>query len=277
MISNLRRQVQAAACESKIIAGFNIFGAEDAIGIIRAATKRNAPVLLMINKDALELMPMKSWIDMLKPMIEESPVPIGIHLDHCSNPDRVIEGIRAGFSSVMYDGSQLPIEENIKNIRRVAEVAKAYDTVLEGEIGSVPYADIPGRAMDMFTEPEELKRFSEEGEMDWIAVAIGQVHRMQTASSKINFDSLSELEKCTDKPLVIHGGSGISDENIIRLKDYKIGKINIGTALRIPFFKTLQNELKENPFIYDRGVLFERPTLAVENTTDKILTLLGYE
>ncbi|MCI8609944.1 MAG: fructose-bisphosphate aldolase [Firmicutes bacterium] len=277
MLSNLREEVKAAAQESKIIAGFNIFGAEDAIGVIRAAVKRNAPVFLMINKDALKLMPMKSWIDMLKPMIESLPVSIGVHLDHCSCPDTVIEGIKSGFSSVMYDGSQLPIEENIYNIRRVIEEASRYDVAVEGEIGSVPYEDIPGRAKDICTEPMELERFSDEGQMDWIAVAIGQVHRMQTRDSKISFTSLRELERHTEKPLVIHGGSGISEEDLFRLKNTGVGKINVGTALRIPFFKTLQREIKENPFVYDRDVLFEKPTLAVEIAADKILSILGFE
>jgi fructose/tagatose bisphosphate aldolase len=85
------------------------------------------------------------------------------------------------------------------------------------------------------------------------------------------------LERHTEKPLVIHGGSGISEEDLFRLKNTGVGKINVGTALRIPFFKTLQREIKENPFVYDRDVLFEKPTLAVEIAADKILSILGFE
>lgn len=276
MISNLEKEVKGAAATDRIVCGFNIFGVEDAIGVVRAAEEKNAPVFLMINRDALTAMPMKSWINMLLPIIEESNVPIGIHLDHCSNVETVVEGIRAGFTSVMYDGSQLPIEENIENCRKVARVAREYGVLLEGEIGSVPYADIPGRAMDVCTEPGMLARFACEGEADWIAVAVGQTHRLHAPTSKISFDRLHTLETLAEQPLVIHGGSGISREDFSLLKKTRVGKINIGTALRIPFFKTLKEELYTNPEIYDRGILFEKPTIAVEETAKEMITLMGF-
>lgn len=276
MISNLKDEVQRAAEGNTIVAGFNIFGSEDAQGVIAAAEKCNAPVFLMINKDALEAMPMQSWVDMLKPMIDGCKVKIGVHLDHCSDVDKVISGIKAGFSSVMYDGSQLPLEKNIQNIQQVAAVARAYDVTLEGEIGSVPYADIPGRAKDIYTSPEDLTRFAGEGNMDWIAIAIGQVHRLRSCVAQVNFESLARLQGCTNKPLVIHGGSGIAPEDIIKMRSSRIGKINIGTALRIPFFKALQVELKENPTVYDRGILFKKSISAVESAAEEILSILGY-
>ena len=276
MFSNLIEEVRRAADGNTIVPGFNIFGSEDAQGVIRAAEKHGAPVMLMINRDALEAMPMQSWVDMLKPMIADSPAKVGIHLDHCSNVEQVLSAIKMGFSSVMYDGSQLPIAQNIENIRRVAETARAYGVAVEGEIGSVPYADIPDRAKDTCTSPEELTRFAREGNMDWIAVAIGQVHRLQDCTSQINFNSLMQLQTCTDKPLVIHGGSGIPHKDIAKMRNSRVGKINIGTALRVPFFKALQEEMRENPDVYDRGILFRRSISAVESVAEKMLTLLGY-
>ena len=276
MLDNLAQEVSSAADKPRILVGFNIFGAEDAVGIIRAAEKRNAPALLMINRDALKAMPMESWVNMLKPMIAATPAKIGIHLDHCSDMEVVKKAIHQGFTSVMYDGSQLPVEENIRNTNLVAEEAARYHAILEGEIGSVPYADIPGRAKDIYTSEEDLRAFAEKGRADWIAVAVGQVHRLQDKNSQVNFDALERLGKCTEKPLVIHGGSGINLEDLKRMRGTRVGKINVGTALRLSFFKTLQEEMTRNPNNYDRGVLFERPIQAVELAAERMLEYLGY-
>ncbi len=276
MLSNLIGEVQAASKSAKILAGFNIFGAEDAIAVINAAEKRSAPVMLMLNKDAVKSLPMESWVGMLLPLIKKSSVPIGLHLDHCSVVEDVLKAVSLGFSSVMYDGSQLPLEQNIENTNIVAKEAIKRGVALEGEIGSVPYSDIPGRAKDICTSSNELSDFARQGEADWIAVAVGQVHRMQVQSSVINFDSLEGFSACTDKPLVIHGGSGIKKDDIIKMLATSVGKINVGTALRMSFFKTLQEDMLVKKDNYDRAVLFEGPIKAVEKSAMDWLELLGY-
>lgn len=277
MLSNLRDEVKQASQKRGTVIGFNVFGYEDAKAVIDAAEKVQRPTALMINKLAIEHMPIESWAGLLRPLAESSKVPVSIHLDHCKNFETVIRAIHEGFTSVMFDGSQHPLSENIRMTKEIVKVASCFDVTVEGEIGSVPYADIPGAAKDLNTSPEEAKKFAEESGVDWMAVAVGQVHRLTGSKSNINFQQLKQIEDCTNIPIVIHGGSGIKNEDLNKLINGKVGKINFGTQLRIALGEQLQESIEDNPDQYDRLVLFEKSQEAVTNEAEKIMNMLKGE
>lgn len=271
MLNNMKDIIKNASTSQGIIVGFNIFGMEDARAVIQAAEEMDKPILLMLNKLAIEYMPVKSWAGLLLPMAESAKVPVSIHLDHCKDFEKVVTAIHEGFTSVMYDGSQLPIEENIKRTQEIVKIAKCFDVSVEGEVGSVPYADIPGAAKDAITSVEEAKRFAEESGADWMAVAVGQVHRMVKEKCRIKFDLLQEIQDASQIPLVIHGGSGVEESDIDKLISYEVGKMNYGTGLRLAFGEALKKSIKEKPEEYDRLRLFESSVDAVREEAKRII------
>ena len=264
MLSNLKNEIAIAAKKNYAVAGFNVFGIEDSRPVIAAAERLNVPTLFMINKLAYDYMPIEYWASMLLPIAKDAKVPVSLHLDHTRSVEDAIRAIEAGFTSVMYDGSQLSIEENIRNTNLVAKEAKKRNVVVEGEIGSVPYADIPGHAADLSTTTEMLKEYSSKANADWIAVSVGQIHRLKDSKSVINFDSFNKLQNITDKPLIIHGGTGIKDEDLVALCEKSVGKVNFGTSLRVAFGNELRKQVIENVNEYDRLKLFVEPSKAVE-------------
>lgn len=222
-------------------------------------------------------MPIQILGNILTDLAKEAKVSVCIHLDHGKSVEEVVSAIKAGFSSVMYDGSQLPLEENIKITKEIAEIAHHFGVSIEGEIGSVGYSDPSIKAKAMYTVPEEAKRFVEETGIDAVAVAIGTLHRMQAQEANIQYDRLAEIEKIVNVPLVIHGSTGVKNEDLSRLAKSKVGKVNIGTALRMAFGNTLRDEMNNKPDEFDRIKFFKKPMIEVKNVAKEKMVILGAE
>lgn len=254
-----------------IIAGFNVFGYEDAQAVIRAAERAQSPVLLMINRDARRDLNLNHWSALLRSLANAANVPIGFHLDHCSDLDIVRFAIDVGFTSVMYDGSKLSLAENIYNTRQVCKWAHQKGVQVEAELGTVPYDEL-GETEIQFTSPEEVEQFCQQTSVDWLAVSVGNVHRLLGRKVNIDFKVLQEIESVCEVPLVIHGASGLQEQNFVPLRHSRVGKINVGTALRRAFGETLRQEVINNPNTYDRQLLFQKPVACVEETAYQITT-----
>ena len=255
--------VVQAAQQQRIVAGFNVFGYEDAQAVIRAAERADAPVLLMINRDARAVMAVEHWAALLNSLAESSRVPVGIHLDHCTEIKTILRAINAGFTSVMFDGSHFPITENLKITQEVAQHAHEKHILLEAELGTVPYSDI-GETKINLTDPEEARNMQEQTQVDWLAVSI-------------QFPVLQQIEDSCQLPLVIHGASGIKDEEILQLKKTRVGKMNFGTVLRKTFGDCLRSEMREKPDEFDRLCLFRYPIAQVEEQAFHIIHMLWQE
>ena len=265
--------VKEAGLKDMIIPAFNVFGYEDSLAIVRAAEKLGVPVILMTNRDALGVLRVETWGAMLSSIARCAAVPVGVHLDHNTDKDVIFRAIDCGYSSVMYDGSQLPLAENIKHTKEVARRAHANNVAIEGEIGSVPYSDKPGEYKTELTSPAQAKAFAEETGIDWMAVSVGNVHRLLGAKVPIDFKLLQEIQDNTDIPLIIHGASGITDDDIRLLRKYRVGKINIGTVIRHVFGSAIRRTIEENPAVYDRLALMKAAEAAVEK---KAAELFGF-
>ena len=275
MLVNMNSMLREAVKTKRIVAAFNVFGYEDAKAVIDAATECNAPVILMTNRDAVEYIDVKYYAKLYGEMARDAQVPVCIHLDHAKNFNLIVKAMMVGYTSVMYDGSQLPIKENIKNTKEIVKIAKTLGISVEGEIGSVAYSDKQD-IKSIYTEPEEAEYFAKETGVDALAVAIGTVHRMQKQEANIQYDRLEKIINLINTPIVIHGSTGVKDEDLIKLRGYNVGKVNIGTALRMAFFKSLKQEMELYPEVFDRTKLFKKPMEEVKKVAMDKMKLLGW-
>ena len=275
MITNLKDILTPAQDKNYAVACFNVFGYEDARAVVDSAEARNASVILSINLDMRQFMTMEEIIGMLRPMAEKSKAPVCLHLDHTYEVDAVKEAIDVGFTSVMFDGSQLPISENISLIRDVVDYARPKGVSVEAEVGSVPYASGRDHIKSALTEVVDALKMEQQGKPDALAISIGNVHRLESGSVEINLERFNELEKVLSLPLVIHGTSGLEDKDIQMLSLRQVAKFNVGTVLRKSFGNSLRSTLESDPALFDRITIMKKVIPDLKATASKVISLLG--
>lgn len=275
MLYNLQDILQIGDSKGYAIAAFNVYGYEDSAAVIEGAEELEKPVILMANKSAIEHMSVEIIGDIMIKLGKKSKVPVCVHLDHATSIESIKDAIDAGFTSVMFDGSQLPFDENVTRTKEIVTIAHPKKIGVEGEIGAVGYNEFVTDFTPMYTEPDEAKKFSELTDVDALAVAIGTVHHMVTQNACIQFERLKKIKELVATPLAIHGCTGVSDEDLVKLVKCGARKINLGTALRLAFGKTLRQEFEKNPEEFDRIKLMEKPIAAVKETAKQKIRLLS--
>jgi fructose-bisphosphate aldolase class II len=244
--------------------------------VAEAAEERGCPVILMTKRDAVKHMPIDTLGQNLIDVANSVKVPVCVHLDHGKSIEEVVAAIKAGYSSVMFDGSQLSIDENIEMTRKLTEIAHQFEVTIEGEIGSVGYNEPNHKVESIYTAPEEAKRFVDETGIDAVAVAVGTFHRMQAQEAEIQYGRLADIEELVKTPLVIHGSTGVRDEDLKKLAvEHRVAKVNIGTALRMAFGNTLRDEYNSNPEEFDRIKMFKKPMQELKKVAMEKMMLLG--
>jgi len=156
-------------------------------------------------------------------------------------------------------------------------MASKHGVSVEAELGSVPYTDRNEEVRSVFTSPEEAGEFVKKTSVNALAVAVGSLHRMQTRGARLDFDRIAEIESHADIPLVIHGFSGVVYEDVEKLLSTRVGKVNIGTELRLAFGKSLISEISLHPEEFDRVKLFKKPMEAVQTAAENMFRLLGWK
>src|SRR5690606_8559770 len=177
-------------------------------------------------------------------------VPLALHLDHGTDFNQVMQCIRNGFSSVMYDGSHEPLEVNIDNTAKIVEIAHAVGVSVEGEIGRLVGIEDDIEVSELeaaLTVPEHAERFVRETGVDFVAVAIGTRHGFYKGEPKLDFDRLKRIRELVNIPIVLHGGSGVPDHQVRQAISLGVSKINIDTELRHAFVTAVRQVLAENP------------------------------
>ena len=219
------------ANKNKIAVGaFNIANMEVLMGVIKAAEYLNTPVVIQIAEKRLTHSPLRLLGPMMVNAAKKSKVEIAVQLDHGDSLNIIDEAIEYGFTSIMYDGSHLPIEENIKNTNMIYEHVKSKGVNLEAEIGVLSGNEGGGDMKEICTNPKEALYFYEKAKFDALAIAIGNAHGHYQGKPKLNFDVLNEIHNSIDSFLVLHGGTGISEEDFKKAISLGISKINIATA-----------------------------------------------
>lgn len=235
MLANFNTILSKAYNNGYAIGAFNCYNYETFKGVIDCAKELNQPVIVAFGQKYLKNMSLNTAVGIVKVLAEDLTIPVCLHLDHCSDINIVFKAIKAGFNSVMYDGSALPFEENLKNTRMVCEVAHASGVTVEAELGSLQSGihSHEGTVHDkeIYTDPISAQRFVKETGVDALAVSIGTVHGMYKGKPNIRVDILKEINTLTGIPLVLHGGSGTPEEDIRKCIKNGISKINVNTEI----------------------------------------------
>lgn len=235
MYTNFNNMLEAAYSSHSAVGSFNWYHFETLKGIIDAGEINESPVIASFGAKYLTNMDIDTAAVLTKNLAGKSSQPVCLHLDHCKDKDVIIRAIQAGFGSVMYDGSALPFEENLKNTRYICEIAHACGVSVEAELGSLAAGanSHEGSADDreVYTDPSMAADFVKETGVDALAVSIGTVHGMYKGTPNIRVDILSDINAAVGSPLVLHGGSGTPEDKLLACIDNGISKINVNTEI----------------------------------------------
>lgn len=249
MLMNMKDLLKVANENNFAIPAFNISDYSMFIGIMETCEKTNSPVIIEIHPLELDF----TGTDLVEAIIKrayKSHIPVCLHLDHCSDFGKIIYAIQAGFTSVMFDGSALPFEENIAGAKKVAEIAHPANVSVEAELGTIGSTDAQAEAgadQIIYTNPDDAVKFVEETGVDTLAVAIGTSHGLYPAGMKpkLRLDILKEIKAKVSVPLVLHGGSNNSDEEVGEAVVLGINKINIASDIKEAYYKKMREVLKD--------------------------------
>jgi fructose-bisphosphate aldolase class II len=219
-----------ARADGKAAGAFNVGSMEMLLGLVAAAEEANTPIVLQIAEKRLSHTPLQLMGPMMITAARAAKVDIAVHLDHGVSVDVIREAAELGFTSVMFDGSNLSIEENLRHTAELAAWTATKGINLEAEIGVVGGSEGGSKKQAVCTDPDEAALMAEKSGCDALAVAIGNAHGHYTGKPKLNFEVLEKIRTLTDIPLVLHGGSGIPPEDFRKAIHLGVCKINIATA-----------------------------------------------
>lgn len=272
-LATLTQVLGPALREGYAVPGLVCLGWEDMRAYVAAAEAEHAPIILQAGPGCRAHTPLPVLGRMFRQLAEGASVPVVAHLDHGSSLDECRAALDAGFTSVMFDGSRLPLQQNIDLTAAVAELAHSAGAGCEGEIGFVGYA---GGTTSAGTDPEDAARFARETRVDAMAVSIGNLHLQETPGSGLDLARLCAIEALTDVALVIHGGSGVpADQRASLAATSHIAKFNIGTELRMAFGAALREAVNRDPARFDRIEILRETEAPVALACRAVLRNLG--
>ena len=232
---NLETVLGHAAANRYAVGAFNVINLDFLEAIVKAARARRSPVILNIAEVHFPYVTLEHICPAIRVMAEESSVPMVLHLDHGRSLDTIIRALRNGFTSVMFDGSRLPYEENVRQTAEVVGICHAVNVSVEAELGAVGGDEGGGVVAtanpDLYTDAEQAQDFVRRTGIDALAVAIGNVHGQYKGKPQLDFVRLGHIREASGIPLVLHGGSGIPDDDFRRAISLGIAKINFYTGM----------------------------------------------
>lgn len=246
MLVSLREIVADAYQNGYAVGAFNCLSLENVEGAIMAAEELNSPIILQLAEVQFPCAPLEKMIPMFVDAARSSFVPVAVHLDHGLSFNTCAQAIRLGVTSVMIDGSTLPLEENIRVTREVVQMAKAFGVAVESELGKVGDTDTVewDNNVNTFTDVDESIRFVQETGIDALAISIGNLHGKYTATPNLNIQRLKEIKDRNPIPLVLHGGSGTSEADFKDCVHNGISKVNVSTAIQLRIMDELRECMK---------------------------------
>ena len=272
-VATLAEVLQPALKEGRAVAGLVCLGWEDMQAYVAAAESENCPVILQAGPGCRGYTPLPILGKMFRYLAENASVPVVCHLDHGYHIDECKEAIDCGFTSVMYDGSRKPLQQNIDETAEIVQLAHAAGVSCEGEIGFVGYDN---GEESKGTDPAEAAQFASATQVDAMAISVGNVHLQQDANDGLDKARIKAIEALTAVPLVIHGGSGVPHTQRAELaRDTHICKFNIGTELRVAFGSALRDAVNQDAIRFDRlsilGDTLDPLTQAARSTLRSVL------
>ncbi|WP_325199837.1 class II fructose-bisphosphate aldolase [Oscillibacter sp.] len=241
-LATLREVLEIARRTNTAIPGFNIDNIEISEAIMEAAEEENCPVILTIGQGAINAGGLRHLPDVVRRIGESSFVPVVMHLDHGISYEQTVVCLRAGFTSVMFDGSHRPFEENVRESAAVVRAAHAVGVSVECELGAISgVEDGISHAGTNLVDLDEVRRFIETVDCDALAIGIGNAHGIYKGTPNLDFDRLAACRDLGAPPLVLHGGSGIPKDMIQKAIRLGIRKINVATEVRLAFMSSLES------------------------------------
>ncbi len=282
---NLKQILEEAKKDKRAVGHFNISNIEGLWGIFNAARKLGLPVVIGVSEGERDFVGVKQAVALVKSLREEFDYPIFINADHTYSLERVREAIDAGFDSVIFDGAKLPMEENIKITKECVSYARSVNSevLIEAELGYIGQSsklldEVPeGVSLGQLTTPEDAKRFVEETGVDIFSPSVGNIHGMlkNAPNPKLNIDRIKEIAEAVGAPLVLHGGSGISDEDFKEAVEAGISLIHINTEIRVAYKEALKKSLQDNPDEIAPYKIMKPSVLAIEKKVGERLRLFN--
>jgi len=266
------------------IPAFNTQDLETTLGIVQAAISKRAPVIIAVSHGTIEYTGLPAIVDIVKDVANNLKVnvPIALHLDHTKDEPSIQEAVNGGFSSVMIDGSHLPFEENIGITKRVVDFAHSKNVWVQGELGRLRGNEdwiSVNDAESAFTDPQEAVKFVEMTGVDTLAIAVGTIHGIvkfrEKITPKLDIERIKTIDALISKPLILHGASGVPEDQIKEAIAAGIQVINIDTELRLAFTKGVRGALEDKEMYDPRKILgpaIEEVKAAAEKKLDQFNT-----
>lgn len=243
------------------VIAFNFIGLDDLRGVMKAVEGEQVPVILQVSQGTAAHLGLDYAAAIARVAAHASSVPVCLHLDHATNIELVSEAISHGFTSVMFDGSRLPFEQNLETTAQVVEMAHGVGVSVEAELGSIggkeddPHGDGHDQVL---VDPLQAREFVAATGIDALAPAVGTAHGLYKGTPNIRFDLISSLVDLVDVPLVLHGGSDIPDSILRKAVEAGMSKVNVGTDLQVAHVQALREVLSETAGLPDMRGLHSR-------------------
>jgi len=244
------QMLQAARAGKYCVGAFNVHTLEMLQAVVEAAEELRSPVILQSTVGTVKHLGPDYIAAAATVAANRSSVPIALHLDHCTDFDLIVKCVRAGYTSIMIDASHSPFDENVAQTRKVVEVTRAAGINVEAELGKVGGVedDIVVDDKDaLLADPDECAKFVELTGVSTLAPAIGTAHGIYKGDPNIDFDRIERIAARVAVPLVLHGGSGIPDDQVRRCIELGMSKMNVATELRIIFSDAIKAVFAANP------------------------------
>lgn len=250
---NLQKKIKEIAKQDKALLAVNFYNFETLSAILKAAAAQNTSIILQTTKSTIDYLGLAVTVKLARAAAQQYGVEAWLHLDHAQELPLIKRALDAGYDSVMIDASESPMDENIETTQKVVEWAKEYNANVEAELG---YIAKLGQSKEgaSFTQPGEAKEFIQATDVNALAVAIGSAHGFYDKEPKLDIDLLSEINKATRAALVLHGGSGIPDEQVQAAVCNGIRKINVATEVKNGFMNTIRKDVPQTDEIDLRKV-----------------------
>jgi len=264
--------------EGYVAPGFDSYCLEVVQAQVIAANAENSPFLLQVTPKGLRHIGIDYFTGLAKALIQESRVPVALHLDHGTCLGEVVDCIKRGFTSVMIDGSALPFERNVELTRRVVEIAHSVDVTVEAELGRVLGKEADKEVKEgeeTFTDPAEAAEFVKRTGVDSLAVSVGNVHGFYREEPSIDFPRLSKIYDCVGVPLVFHGGSGLGRQIVQKACGLGVRKINIGTLIKNAFTRGVREYIAMHPEEIDPRIVLGNAREAVVIELRSVIHIFG--
>lgn len=285
MLTHIKELIHDAIARDYAVAAFNVENVETTLSVVRAAVQEKSPVILQVSENTIGYAGLKVITSIVEHVArdEAGSIPVALHLDHGKSFRSVAACVQAGFSSIMIDASDMPVQENVILTKQAVDYAHRKEVWVQGELGVVKGLE---EAMTLaerepfMTKPEEAKKFVADTGVDTLAVAVGNVHGVvklrKGATHNLDILRLDEIRKVLpETPLVLHGASGVSAASLKEAIQHGIRVVNMNTELKLAFVDALRQTLKNDPEVFDPRLMFKPSMLAIQELVAGKLRALG--